>query len=88
MFKNLIKEKKILEYIFSTIGDVLMLLWFSQDDTMYTKDGPFSELSKVYGIILNSPMKGFNFFFNDILIGRAKISNAYKTSGKNAWRRH
>ena len=44
---------------------------------LYVEVGHFKEHRKVYDIILNSPMRGSNFF-DDILLGKAEISNACK----------
>ena len=44
-------------------------------------DRHFKEHSKVYDIILNSPMRHSNFFYG-ILLGRAEISNACKNREK------
>ena len=44
---------------------------------LYVEVGHFKEHRKVYGIILNSPMRGSKFF-DDILLWKAEISNACK----------
>ena len=47
---------------------------------LYVEVGHFKEHRKVYGIILNSPMRGSKNV-NGILPGKAEISNACKNGG-------
>ena len=62
-----------LEYL----GCINVISAYLREHNLYTEDEHFKEYSKVYDIILNSPMRGSKCF-KDILLGRAEISNACK----------